>query len=126
MSGLVTPSHARIGEGPSRNRDELPLVAPRVKSQLEDAERVIVADLAVGQGGSDEWMMRCTTGTHDELPEPSARISDPIRTLRREALVDVIVPSQHDLRTAVEQSLPERDVGRSLPCPPELKRGWCQ
>jgi hypothetical protein len=51
---LVAAARARVGEGLARNWDELPLVAVRVKRQLQEPEGVGVADLAIGLDGGAE------------------------------------------------------------------------
>src|SRR5215213_7796264 len=87
---VVTGGVAGVREGFVPRRNELPIVASGVERQLQHAERVRVAHLAVGRDGP-KFSMALATGAHHELPDAALGVCLPIRVLAREAFVEVIV-----------------------------------
>src|SRR5215217_4637691 len=99
---------ASVAEGPPRYRDEAPVVARLVEGQLQDAEVVVLGDLAVGDQRIQSAGEEGTARADHELPNSSLPIHVPARAERREALVVVAVCHQGDLGVSVVERLPER------------------
>src|SRR5688572_2906212 len=103
----VARAAATISERLSSDWNEFPVVATSTQGELHDAVAVAVHHFAVGDGCSDASETG-PAGPHDELPESAREIEDAARRLRREALIVVIVPDDHELRVVFVQRRPER------------------
>ncbi len=62
----------------------------------------------------------------DELADPADAVLAAARVLRGEPLVVVVVAVDHDVGAGVVERRQNGATSVSLPCSPELKRGWCQ
>src|SRR3990170_1442040 len=112
---------ARVLERPSGHRDEPPVVAVGVQRELEDAEGVRVADLAV-RFGAPERVVALAAGADDEVPD-AVRVGPLVGILRGDPLVAVVVPVQHDIRTRLVERLPERFRPRAVAMPARGEAG---
>src|ERR671933_742802 len=94
---LVAGPAARVGEGAiaaGRLREELPVEARGMQRQLEDAVGGVVAHHAVVCCRAEAVVVHAARA-HDDLSDTVRRVGVARRILRREALVDVIVPVEH-------------------------------
>src|SRR5437667_2071932 len=104
----VTAAAARVGEGAPRDGDELPGVGTGRQRELQHAERRAVEQLAVRQRCPLVVVVALAARADHELPNPSSRIGRARGRLRRESLVVVLVPGDHDVGPGVVQRLPQR------------------
>src|SRR5262245_58467245 len=104
----MTRSGAGVRIRLARDRDELPAVVTGPDAQLQDSERVAVVRLGVRDRRA-ERVVTLSAGAHHEFPDSLDLVQLPVRGLRREALVVVIMSYDHDLRPRVVEVLPERD-----------------
>src|SRR4051812_2725066 len=138
--GSVAGRGAAVGERPARLGDEAPLVAARMQGELEDAEGIGVADLAVRLYQARRSVVPAT-GADDELPDAAHRVRGSgslgrcRRPLWREALVAVGVPAQQDVGARGVEVIPQRrhlgvvaDVssGRPARMVPVRQRAGCR
>src|SRR5881409_1834211 len=86
--GSVTQPRARIDEGLSRFSQELPLVALGMQDELQDAVRVVVANLAVRLHGLHRVVAR-PSGANHELSDAALGVRAPRGILGGEPLVVV-------------------------------------
>src|SRR2546422_11082351 len=93
---------SRVGEGFAGNGDELPVVARGAQRQFEASQGGVVEHLGVGYRRVDHEQT-AAAGTGDELADPVSWICGARGRLRGEALVVVVVPDDHDLRSGVVQ-----------------------
>ena len=98
-----TRPRAAVGEGLAGDRYELPVVAGRVKSQLEHSVRHAVPHRAV-RFDDVERPQRRAAGADDEFLD-AIRIEDAIRILPMELLVIVIVAADDDVGARVVERL---------------------
>src|SRR5215208_5941652 len=101
----VAPSTPGICEGPAPRRDESPLVAVRMECELQDAVGVVVVDLAVGDGLQDR-VVALASGANHKLPDPTLGVGFPVRVLRCEALVVVLVAREHYVYARCVENVP--------------------
>src|SRR5215218_2150388 len=87
--GSVARTAPVVGERSPRHRDELPAVARPVEREPEDAEGVILGDLAVGLPAPQAPGEERATGAHHELADASGPVQPAASVLRREPLVVV-------------------------------------
>src|SRR5215210_1464220 len=78
-----------------------------MKRELEDSVGVGVPDLAVGADGA-EGIVAPTSGAHDELSYALCGVGCPARCLWGEALVVVVVSTQHYICARLIQGVPAR------------------
>src|SRR5258706_2006920 len=97
-----------VGEGPARHRDELPVVARGPQRQLDDSVVDVAPYLAVRDRGDIEAIERVAAGADDELSDAVGIVERPGRSLRRKALVIVVVTVEHHFGAEVVQRLPDR------------------
>src|SRR5437868_8141459 len=103
----MTARRAGVREGLAGDRNELPVVARRVQGQAKYAERGAVANLAVRLDGAPTDEALATRPDH-ELADAAYGVGYGAGRLRAEALVDVIVAVQHQVRISVVEVLEER------------------
>src|SRR5215211_9201996 len=104
---LVALVVARVSELSARRRQEPPLVALRAEGELQHAVGVVVVDLAVGKGVKD-LVVVLATGAHHELPDAPLGVRFPVRILRCEAFVVVVVSGEDHVRSRFVEDLPQR------------------
>src|SRR5258706_13775001 len=102
---------AGIGETAIAVVDELPVVAPVVQRQVDNAMGRVVEDLAGEQLGCRR-VQRGSARTDDKFADAIGVVYGARGVQRREALVPVRVTVQDDVRAARVQVLPELLVGR--------------
>ena len=103
-------ARATVGERAPWRREELPVVARRVQDQLQHAEAGVLEHLRVRLQRAEDLEV-AAAGSHDELTDASDVVGRAVWCLRREALVVVGVPRQHDVGVRVVQRLPQRLEG---------------
>src|SRR5690349_7421441 len=103
----VTGRAAAVRIAAAGLRDEAPVVAGRVKRELQHPEGARVDRLAVRLDRAERVMLLAARA-HHELPDPARGVQRPGGRLRREPLVGVGVAAQDHLRAGVVQVLPER------------------
>ena len=103
----MTDADARVREVPTGHGNELPLVAAGIQTKHQHAVGYAVARLAVGERRA-EVVELSTPRADSELADPVVRIRRPVRGLRREPLIEMVVPVQHDLHVVLVQGVPER------------------
>ena len=104
----VAARRAGVGERADR-WPEAPRVGVRAERELEHAEARRVAHLAVRlDAGNVRRLWPPVPTTNWRSPRASSR---PVRVLRREALVVVVVPDENEVGPGVVERLPERAVG---------------
>src|SRR5690348_3188503 len=81
---LVASDGAGVREGRPGYRDELPLVASGIERQLEHAERIVAADLAVRRGRPGEPVVTRAARTDHELPKATPDVQPALGILRSE------------------------------------------
>src|SRR5215213_7610881 len=101
----VAQSAPGICEGPAPRRDEPPLVAVRMEGELQDAVGLVVVDLAVGDGLQDR-VVALASGANHKLPDAALGVWSPVRVLRREALVVVLVAGEHHVYARCVENVP--------------------
>src|SRR5215207_8455385 len=109
----VTGLGPSVGEDPASLRHELPVVVVRTKRQLEDAEGVVVPDLAVRLDRS-ERVVTVAAHSDDELTDTVLRVGVAGGVHPSEALVNMVVTAENQLDSVVVCRLPEllhREVG---------------
>src|SRR2546422_413227 len=101
-------SATAVGEAQPGNRDELPTVAVGGKREFQDTRRAAVVHLAVRRRAAAEVVDPDAAGTDGELPDAQLGIGRAARSLRSEALVDLVVRVDHDLRPGGVEIVPQR------------------
>src|SRR5215213_11672312 len=115
-SGLASPAapFPGIRERTASYGQELPLITAGAQGDPEDPVRSRVADGAPFLDGA-EGAKRCSTGSDDELPDPSDTIRMPVRGEWFEPLVVVIVGAKDDVNPMAVQDAPELRNGALAP-----------
>src|SRR5690606_27610809 len=104
---LVTRSRTRIGEIHSRNRKELPAVHSSPKRQFQNTKSLGDSNYFTVRRVLNTWSHNAIPSSSDnELANSAKRIGVQIRILRCKALVKVLMPVDHDLRTCSIQPIP--------------------
>src|SRR5713101_3013009 len=106
-ASLRTESRPGIAETFSGFRDEFPIVGVGMQRELEDAERVGVADFAV-ENRDNKWAMTFSAGADDEFADPVLGVGLAAGVLRSEALVVVVVAVEDERGVRGVQIIPER------------------
>ena len=83
---------ARVGEGSSHCRDEIPIVAGRVECQHEDTKGVAIARLTIS-GCLHNGMVIFAAGPNNEFTDTIDGVGHTIWILRCEPVVNMIVAS---------------------------------
>ena len=104
-SGSVTLAETGVAEGGPGNWKELPLIAAVCERELQDAVHA-AERLAVGRR-TVRAVQRRAARSHRELPNPAHRIGAAVRILRSEALVEMLVASDHDVRVELVEHAPD-------------------
>ena len=92
-----------------------------MEREEQDAESVVLSDLAVRDQGVEAACEERAAGAHDELADAVVvRRQGTAGVERGEALVVVAVAGEHDLGAAVVERLPRGCMNASLPSWPEL------
>src|SRR5207253_10120060 len=99
MAASVARSRAGVGERLTGDRDVLPGVGPGTERQLEDAERA-GAHLAVQRRRRAGGPGALTARAHDKLADPERRVGHAVGRLRREPLVQVLMPIEDEVGPA--------------------------
>src|SRR5215211_773337 len=89
-----------VGERPRCLGNESPVVGAVAESELEDAVRTAVKELAVGLPRAQR-VVAAAAGAHDELTDAARRVGVTSWALRREALIVVVVAAQDDVGVRV-------------------------
>ena len=110
--GVMARAAPRVGERLAGDGNEFPVVPARRQGQLEDAERLVVARLGVGDGRS-QGVEIGPAGARNDFADPEGGIGHAGGRLRREALVVVVMPIEDQLCSGLVQRLPQRP-GRSV------------
>src|SRR5215208_476971 len=111
----MTPAAAGVREGSLVNRYEIPVVAARLERELDDPVGVRVANLAISLY-LPESSETSTARAYHELPDPPFFVQFPLRILRGEALVVVVVARDHNLGVVCIERIPDRlGVARFTP-----------
>src|SRR5438270_9576060 len=103
MAGVVPG----IAEPLAAQGQELPVVTAGMKAELQYAEGVGVAHLAVGLG-SLEPVVALPAGPDDDLADAASGIGLAPRSLGGEPLVDVSVGRENDIGAVLVEGVPER------------------
>src|SRR5690348_13143920 len=102
----VAASAPRIAERAAAGSQERPRIRAWVQGQLQHSRRGVVACFAVGERRA-EVVQACSSGTDDELPDAPLEVRDSGGGLKREALVHVVMPGDHDIGAVVVERLPQ-------------------
>src|SRR3990170_261902 len=113
LQPLVTVSAAGVGERLACLGHKLSVVARAAQRQLEDAERIGVADVAVGLDGAEPAEAR-PAGADDEFADAGHRVRVAVPILGSKPLIVVVVAAQDNLRADIIESLPDRLHGRGV------------
>src|SRR5215212_9133861 len=105
LGGLVAGARARVGHPPGGCGHQAPVVAPLAQGELRHAERRVVAILAVRRH-ADEGVAAAAAYPDDQLADAANRVVDALGRLRPEALVEVLVPRQHQVDIARVGAVP--------------------
>src|SRR5437660_6438426 len=114
MAASVARSRAGVGERLTGDRDVLPGVGPGTERQLEDAERA-GAHLAVQRRRRAGGPGALTARAHDKLADPERRVGHAVGRLRREPLVQVLMPIEDEVGPGRVQARPQLAVGGGRP-----------
>ena len=112
--GAVASVGAGVGEASCPPRARTASRSRRVQRQLQDAERVVVAHLAVGLRVA-ERVVAAAAGADDELADAVRGSARPPASAARSAR-SVVVAGQDQVGAGVVERLPERLLPASLPC----------
>src|ERR1700704_783590 len=96
----------RVGEATRCDGQEPPVVALRTQREAQHPEGVGVAYHAVAVD-STNGVVALATRAYDELGDSSSGVGPGIRSLRREALVVVIVADEHDVGAGRVERAPD-------------------
>src|SRR3954468_10311998 len=108
LPASVADRAADVGERITVRRVVAPLIVAPVQRQLEDPERRVMEDDAVGVG-EVAVVERLAAGSDDEAADSAGAVKGAIGVLRLQALVEVLVPGEHEVRAGVVERLPEGD-----------------
>src|SRR5256886_2794422 len=97
-----------VGERESVDRDELPGVAVAAEGELQGPGGAAVVYLAVRRRSAVEAVDPDSAGADRELPDADLGIGGATGLLRGEALVDLVVRIDHDLRPGGVEIVPQR------------------
>src|SRR4051794_29248159 len=96
----VAAARARVGERLPGLGREAPVEAARVQRDLEDAEGLVVAHLAAGDGCRRAGVI-VAARADDDLLQAARLVERARRVQRREALVEVLVTDEHEVGVGV-------------------------
>src|SRR5215207_5038972 len=99
--------NAGVSEAFTLHGDKLPLVALRAQGELEDTVDAVGAHLAVGDRGRDRGLASAASGAHYELADALLGVCPPLRVLRGEALVVVLVAGEDHVGVRLIERLPQ-------------------
>lgn len=102
----VANAFAGIMEDSSGDGDEFPAVFSWRERQVQDAIGLVVADFAVGLGGS-ERRVTASPSADDDFADAMLGVGIAFGILRREPFVGVFVSSQDQVGVRFVQILPE-------------------
>src|SRR5438132_784963 len=105
---VVAGAVARIRGRLACHGDELPAVRPVFQREPQHAVHAGDAHLAVGDRRAERVGTRPAARADHELSNSAGLVEGAAGGLRREPLVVVLVPREHDVRAGVVQRLPQR------------------
>ena len=97
-----------VGEGPARDRHELPVVTRGPQRQLDDSVVDVATHFAVRDRIPGPTVQRVAAGADDELSDAVDIVEGSGRRLRSKALVIMVVTVHHHVGAVVVQRLPDR------------------
>src|SRR5438477_11647204 len=95
----------RISKGLTCDWYELPIEAGCMKSDLNDAVGRAVADIAVWRDCGVKGHQSFATGPNDEFANAAGCIQIAVRASRRDMIIFVVVDVDHQLGSAVVETL---------------------
>ena len=96
----MTKGTPRIRERLACFRHELPIKTSGVECQLENSKGINVSDLTIPDNCCQRRMIGSPT-THNELTDAADRVQRSTRCLGGEPLIDMVMPSQDQIRVVV-------------------------
>src|SRR5882762_551353 len=105
---LVAGACSRISKRLTRLRNKLPVVALGMQRQLQDAISIVIARLAVRLGRAKHPVRILPPAAHNKFPNAAVLVELPVRILRRETLVVVIVSVDDHVRPGFVERVPKR------------------
>ena len=102
MAGPCSP----IGKRMALLRDKIPFVTAGMQGEQQDAEGIVVANLA-RLVDLPRFVVRCSSPSHDKRTHALLRIGQAARIQRGESFVMVVVSGQHHIDSTPGQDFPE-------------------